>query len=165
MTDYAKEGLAYTGPEPPYIRLGEMPGRKIYIPKTELFWEASFTGAEINNTLQKLNQKPIGTVKKLEIIKQTKTKRATVLKFIGDQGTAEVAGGDFRLNVGPEKMRSIWLSDQIQNQPGLIKLKGRGFGHGVGLCQWGSYALAKENKSPKQIVKHYYPKTNLVKIW
>jgi stage II sporulation protein D (peptidoglycan lytic transglycosylase) len=164
LTDYAREGLAYKGAEPAYISSVKCPEEK-YIPKTELFWEASLTGAEINNALQKLHQKSIGNIKKLTIIKRSKTKRATLLKFTGDQGTVEVAGGDFRLNVGPEKMRSIWLSDQIQNQPGQIKLKGRGFGHGVGLCQWGAYALAKENKSPKQIVKHYFPKANLVKIW
>jgi stage II sporulation protein D len=101
----------------------------------------------------------------MEIIQRSKTKRATLLKFAGDQGTVEVPGGDFRLNVGPGKMRSIWLAKEIENKAGIIKLRGRGFGHGVGLCQWGAYAFAKENKSPKQIVKHYYSKTDISKIW
>jgi stage II sporulation protein D len=164
LTDYAKEGLAYKEHEPSYISSVKCPEEK-YIPKEELFWQASLTGAEINTALAKMNQKAIGNVKKFEISHRSKTKRATLLRFTGDQGTAEVAGGDFRVNVGPEKMRSIWLSDKIENKPGLIMLEGRGFGHGVGLCQWGAYALAKENKSPKEIVKHYYPKTHLVKIW
>jgi stage II sporulation protein D len=101
----------------------------------------------------------------MEIVKQSKTKRAIRLKFIGNQGNVEVAGGDFRINVGPGKMRSIWISDITENKPGLVMIKGRGFGHGVGLCQWGAYSLAKENKSAKQIVKHYYPKTKIAKIW
>jgi stage II sporulation protein D len=167
-TDYAREGLAYKGSEPPYIQSVKCPEQK-YIPKSELFWDASFTGAEINTALKKMNLKDIGNFKSMKIMKKSKSNRATVLKFIGDQGSAEVPGGDFRINIGPEKMRSIWLVDEanspIQNQGGVLRLKGRGFGHGVGLCQWGSYALAKEDKSPKQIVKHYYPKTNLVKIW
>lgn len=164
MTDYAREGLAYKGPEPPYIQSVKCPEEK-YIPKTELFWEAWFTGTEITNTLKKMNKKTIGQFKKMEITKKSKTGRATLLRFVGDQGTAEVTGGDFRVNVGPGKMRSIWLSGESQNKPGLLKLKGRGFGHGVGLCQWGAYTLAKDNKSPKRIVKHYYPKTHIAKIW
>jgi stage II sporulation protein D len=164
MTDYAREGLAYKDPEPPYIQPVKCPEEK-YIPKTEFFWEASFSGSEINAALQKMNLKNIGQFKSMEIIKRSKTERATILKFVGAAGTAEVAGGDFRINIGPGKMRSIWLLDGIENKSGSLKLKGRGFGHGVGLCQWGAYALAKDNKSPKEIVKHYYPKTHIVKIW
>ncbi|HBE79707.1 MAG TPA: hypothetical protein DDW65_18310 [Firmicutes bacterium] len=164
QTDYAREGLAYKGPEPPYIQSVKCPEAKV-IPKTELFWQANLSSAEINAALEKINRQGVGNVRKMEIVKRSKAKRATILKFVGDQGTAEVAGGDFRINVGPLKMRSIWLSDPVENKPGQITLKGRGFGHGVGLCQWGAYALAKENKSPKAIVKHYYPKTHLEKIW
>jgi len=163
-TDYAREGLAYKETEPPYIRSVKCPEEK-YIPKTELFWKASFTGEEINNALKKMNLKSIGHIQSMKIIKRSRTKRATVLKFIGDQGNAEVAGGDFRINIGPEKMRSIWLLDKVETKGDLLTLEGKGFGHGVGLCQWGTYALAKQNKSPKTIVKHYYPKTHLVKIW
>jgi stage II sporulation protein D len=163
MTDHAREGLAYKGPEPPYIQPVKCPEEK-YIPKKELFWEAAFNETEINNALKKLNNKTIGKLKKMEIAKWG-TNRATMLRFTGDQGTVEVPGGDFRINVGPQKMRSIWLVERIENQPGYVRLKGRGFGHGVGLCQWGAFALAKENKSPKEIVKHYYPKTQIAKIW
>ena len=34
---------------------------------------------------------------------------------------------------------------------------GRGFGHGVGLCQWGAQALAEQGKTEYQILAHYYP--------
>ncbi|MEX0885005.1 MAG: SpoIID/LytB domain-containing protein [Phycisphaeraceae bacterium] len=35
--------------------------------------------------------------------------------------------------------------------------QGRGFGHGVGLCQWGAQGLAERGRSAHQIVQHYYP--------
>jgi SpoIID/LytB domain len=164
LTNYAREGLAYKDPEPPYIQPVSCPEAK-YIPKTELFWEASFSGDEIVNAVKKLNGKTIGRFKALQIAGRSRTKRATLLRIIGDQGTVDVPGGDFRIGVGPEKMRSIWLLDGIENKPGFVKIKGRGFGHGVGLCQWGAYALAKENQPPKKIVHHFYPKTLIVKIW
>ncbi|MGD8399692.1 MAG: SpoIID/LytB domain-containing protein [Bacillota bacterium] len=164
ITAYAKEGLAYKEAEPPYISSVRSPEEK-YTPPEELYWQTTLTSAEINAALKKLNGKEIGTVRKLEIVKRTKTQRAVLLKFIGDQGTAQVVGADFRVSYGPEKIRSIWISNEIVNRPGAIKIKGRGFGHGVGLSQWGAYDMAKRNWSPQKIVMHYYPKARVEKIW
>ncbi len=164
QTALAKDGLGYKGPEPPYIRSVKCPEEKI-IPKNELYWQAVLTSSEINEALKKLNQPELGTIKAMEVLKRSKSQRATLLKFTGDKGSTNVNGADFRINVGPEKLRSIWILSEIKNEPGRITVKGRGFGHGVGLCQWGSYALAKENRSPKDIVKHYYPRTHISKIW
>jgi stage II sporulation protein D len=164
ITAYAKEGLAYKEAEPPYISSVKSPEEK-YTPPEELYWQATLTSAEINAALRKLNLKEVGTVQKLEIVKRTKTQRAVLLRFTGDRGAAKVVGADFRVSYGPEKIRSIWISDEIKNTPGAIKIKGRGFGHGVGLSQWGAYDMAKRNWSPQKIVKHYYPKARVEKIW
>ncbi len=164
VTAYAKEGLDYKGPEPPYIKSVSCPEAKV-IPKDQLFWETTLTTADIDKALKQSNQKPVGTVNKLTILHRSPTHRVTLLKLTGDQGSATVNGADLRINAGPEKVRSIWLSDRIDNKPGAIKISGRGFGHGVGLCQWGAYALAKENRSFRAIVLHYYPKTTISKIW
>ncbi len=164
VTTYAREGLAYKEPEPPYIKSVTCPEAEV-IPKNELYWQTTLTNADINNVTKKMNLKPIGTVTKMAILERSATHRATSLQFTGTQGSVTIPGADFRINVGPEKVRSIWLSDQIENKPGAIGIKGRGFGHGVGLCQWGSYALAKSNRSYKAIVLHYYPKADVVKIW
>lgn len=163
-TALAKEGLDYKGPEPPYMRSVKCPEEK-EIPEGELYWQATLTSSEINAALKKLNKPELGTIKSMEVAQRSKSQRATLIKFTGDKGSAEVSGADFRINMGPEKLRSIWISNQIRNEGGKIMIKGRGFGHGVGLCQWGAYTLAKQNKSPKAIVKHYYPKAELSKIW
>lgn len=163
LTTYAREGLGYKGPEPPYMRSVKCPEQK-YIPSSELHWDATLSATEVSQALKTLG-KDVGTVKKMEIAKRSETKRAVLLRFQGDKGSAEVAGADFRIAVGPEKMRSIWLLDGIKSSANGIQIKGQGFGHGVGLCQWGAYALAKEGRSAKQIVSHYYPKTQITKIW
>jgi stage II sporulation protein D len=164
VTAYAKEGLAYKEAEPPYISSVKSPEEK-YTPPQELYWQATLTSPAINAALRKLKQPQIGVAQKLEIVKRTKTQRAVRLRFTGDRGSAEVTGADFRESYGPERLRSIWISDEIENTSGAIKVKGRGFGHGVGMSQWGAYELAKRNWSPQRIVKHYYPKANLEKIW
>ncbi|NLW48637.1 MAG: SpoIID/LytB domain-containing protein [Firmicutes bacterium] len=163
-TTKAREGLAYKGPEPPYIQSVKCPEEK-RIPKDELYWQATLSSSEINAALQKMNQPGLGAIQKIEVLKRSKSQRATQLKLAGAKGSAKVSGADFRISLGPEKLRSIWISNEINNQPDKITVKGRGFGHGVGLCQWGAYTLAKDNKSPQDIVKHYYPKAHVSKIW
>jgi stage II sporulation protein D len=164
VTAYAKEGLDYKGPEPPYIKPVKCPEAQV-IPNDELYWQATLTNADVGKVIKQMNLKPIGTVTKMAILKRSATHRATLLKFTGTEGSVTIPGADFRINVGPEKVRSIWISDQIDNKPGSIGIKGRGFGHGVGLCQWGAYALAKNNRSYKAIVMHYYPQADIAKIW
>ena len=163
LTTFAREGLGYKGPEPPYISSVTCPEKKV-IPDEELFWNATLPSAEIARVLDAMGKK-VGHIRKMEVAQRSATHRGVLLRFVGDLGSAEVAGADFRIGYGPEKLRSIWLSDQIENRPGQITVKGRGFGHGVGLCQWGSYAYAKQNWTPKRIVQHYYPKAHFTKIW
>lgn len=44
-----------------------------------------------------------------------------------------------------------------------FKIDGRGFGHGVGMSQWGAYGFAKQGRSARQIVTHYYKGAKLGK--
>lgn len=46
-----------------------------------------------------------------------------------------------------------------------IELYGRGWGHGVGLCQWGAKKLAEEGFSWQEIIKFYFPKLQLRKLY
>ena len=44
-------------------------------------------------------------------------------------------------------------------------MQGKGYGHGVGLSQWGAKILAEEGKTAKQIVQHYYQNIDVVKLY
>jgi len=46
-----------------------------------------------------------------------------------------------------------------------IKFNGKGFGHGVGLCQWGSIKLSRDGKNFKEILNFYFPKTEIKKLY
>jgi len=162
-TALAKEGLGYKEKEPPYMRSVPCPEEKV-IPKEELYWKATLTSAEMAEALKKLGQS-IGTVQRLQVEERSKqSHRATKLKFTGTEGSATVLGADFRVALDPQKVRSIWITD-INNKNTGIELEGRGYGHGVGLCQWGAHALAKEGKSPEEIIKHYYPLGEIKDLW
>lgn len=50
----------------------------------------------------------------------------------------------------------------IQKQTGNVyRLKGIGYGHGVGICQWGSIKLSKDGTNFKEILNYYFPKTEI----
>ena len=61
---------------------------------------------------------------------------------------------DFRVALDAMTMKSTWLS-RFEIQGKNLVMTGKGFGHGVGLSQWDAYMLAKEGKSPEEIVKHF----------
>ncbi len=162
-TALAKDGLAYKDPDPPYMRSVSCPEAEV-IPNEELFWKKKFTFQELTAALSELGQK-IGTVSRMAVASRSKdSHRARELKFTGSDGEATVPGADFRIAIGPQDMRSIWLTD-IKHEADGITLEGRGFGHGVGLCQWGAHALAKKGKKPEEIIKHYYPEVKIEKLW
>jgi len=162
-TALAKEGLAYKEAEPIYMRSVSCPEEKV-IPKEELFWQATLTSKEISDALQELG-KSVGRIERMEVgARSARSHRATTLDFIGTDGKTSVPGGDFRIALDPKKVRSIWITE-ITNQAGRVVLEGRGFGHGVGLCQWGAHALAKEGKTPTEIINHYYPEVQIEDLW
>jgi stage II sporulation protein D len=53
----------------------------------------------------------------------------------------------------------------ISMKSGSVILTGKGFGHGVGLCQWGAIALSRKGWSFGEILSHYFPGTNTAELY
>ena len=49
----------------------------------------------------------------------------------------------------------------MQYQSGSFFITTKGYGHGVGLSQWGAKALAEQGQSAEEILAHYFPGTEL----
>jgi len=55
------------------------------------------------------------------------------------------------------------ITAQVRQEPlPALEVLGRGFGHGVGMSQWGAYGLARQGVSYVQILRHYYRGAQLV---
>lgn len=72
---------------------------------------------------------------------------------------------------GVQKLRQVFGFAKIRSSPdtvevvdNMVTFSGRGFGHGVGLCQWGSLYMAKKGRTYSDILTHYYPKAEILKI-
>jgi len=73
-----------------------------------------------------------------------------------------ISAKDFRQTLGPSLIKSTNFSIEIKD--GAARFTGRGWGHGVGMCQWGAFAMAKKRKNAYQILRHYYPGASLVRL-
>lgn len=78
------------------------------------------------------------------------------LKFYTEGGTQELRASDFRNWMGSGDLKSTNIVRITRRRRGY-EFSGRGFGHGVGLCQWGARAMADKGKTYEQILEHYFP--------
>ena len=61
-------------------------------------------------------------------------------------------------------MRSTLLTD-LRTENGQVIMAGRGYGHGVGMPQWGAYALAEDGLTGEEIAIHYFEGLHIAKMW
>ena len=56
-----------------------------------------------------------------------------------------------------------WVEGRLDG--GSLHLSGHGYGHGSGLCQYGSAAMDRQGKSFWQMIEYYYPEAQVRKAW
>lgn len=75
---------------------------------------------------------------------------------------SEITGHDFRHIVGTTEIRSSNFTINYDSEKEIFTITSLGYGHGVGMSQWGAEYMAKfENANFEQILQHYYPKTEI----
>lgn len=158
-TALAREGLDYRGPNPPYIRIVDSPAEEV-IPEEQRDWSASFPLSRVRNVVRSATGRDPGYPRRIEVAQKGPSGR--VLRF--RVNNVEISGPQMRLGLGSTEMRSTFV-DQIRIEGNRLVMSGNGFGHGVGMCQWGANALAEQGRSAEEIVKHYYRNVDIVKIW
>jgi stage II sporulation protein D len=93
--------------------------------------------------------------------------RLTMVKLIGSAGKSEfVRAEDLRLTIDPagNKVRSTNCKI-ISMDDKFMFLAGRGFGHGVGMCQCGAEGMALQGKTTAEILSHYYPGSKIARAY
>jgi stage II sporulation protein D len=110
------------------------------------------------------------SLRKVEVIERGPSGRALRLRVQTDKATYEIAKGAIRrvlLTRGGSPLWSTAFELEAKTSGGKVKrltAKGRGWGHGVGMCQWGAMQLSREDHAFRDILQHYYPGTQL-KSW
>jgi stage II sporulation protein D len=76
-----------------------------------------------------------------------------------------VEAAEFRQRLGYWRVKSLDFDISSASTGTEIALEGRGYGHGAGLCQWGSKVLAEKGWSYERILQHYYPGTAIQRLY
>lgn len=85
--------------------------------------------------------------------------RITNIKLLGSAGKSDyLRAEDFRLTIDPTglKLKST-ICQIVERSDKWVFLSGRGWGHGVGMCQCGAQGMARDGKNAEQILSYYYP--------
>lgn len=99
------------------------------------------------------------SVVSLRVSKKTASKRAREFEIGTDTGVQVVDGAKFRTAVGGTLVRSLRCRADVID--GMADFIGSGYGHGVGMCQWGAQGMALEDRDRRAILMHYYPGTRI----
>ncbi len=118
---------------------------------TKYTWRSVLTLDEIRSYLSK-KQSIAGKIRNITF--KRKDDRVTDVIIIHDRGKITLSGNNFRLLFPSEKMRSLYFTS-VKNGRSLV-LSGRGWGHGVGMCQWGARGMALRGYAYPDILGHYY---------
>lgn len=157
-TDLPSVGLDFSGDDPEYLTSVESSDSE-KAPENVKSWTAAFTEDETLAAAKKLGLAE-ETIKSIEIGETGESGRANTLKINGQT----VSAPSFRIAVGANKLKSTLITDIVLREDSII-FTGKGYGHGVGMSQWGAYALAEEGKTAQEIVKHYFRGIDLVDMW
>ena len=122
------------------------------------YWNFDLRLADLSETLRR-NDLQVGSVTAIEVTERTPSLRAAWLTVHGTRGSAKIRGNDFRRMLGYDTFKSTLFAVALDGE--WARFSGRGYGHGVGLCQWGAKGMAEQGFQAKQILDHYYPGATL----
>lgn len=153
MTETAADGIDWNGPEPSYIRI--VPGGEA----DDGAWSAAFPVVDFIAACRSAGA-DVSSCRVVSIALKGKSGRAVTLSVDG----TTVNAARLRLALGSTVMRSTLLTE-LTVRDGEVHMAGRGYGHGVGLSQWGAHAMALAGKSAEEIALHYYKGLRVVRAW
>ena len=158
MTESAADGIDWAGTEPSYTKITDGLD-SVDAPEHVQSWTLTIPREAFIAACQETGS-AVSSCSEIKVAQKGKSGRAVTLLV---DGTA-VNAARLRISLGSTKMRSTLLTS-IAFGDNTVTLSGRGYGHGVGMPQWGAYALAKLGNSAEEIALHYYNGLRVVKVW
>lgn len=139
------------GSNEPYLRAVQDYDQNI----RECNWIKTFSPTEISAKFPE-----VGNVKDMIPETYSPFRSVKVLKIVGNRGTKVLQGEEVRTAL---KLKSTRFT-VTKGADGSFVLQGLGFGHALGMSQWGAYNLARQGVNHLQILGHYYQGVALTPI-
>jgi stage II sporulation protein D len=114
-------------------------------------WAETFSAQQFSQRIT-----GIGRLQSVSTQRATPQGRVVSMRLQGNQGSRVLTGAELRQALG---LRSTLFSIAVNGDS--VQVNGRGYGHGIGMSQWGARAMAAQGYGYQQILAHYYRGTLL----
>jgi stage II sporulation protein D len=171
----------YDQPDEPYLRpvSDKIPGTDHYYcdPSPRFSWTQSYDAAGLRAVMEKYlasyTNAPKTNLGRITDVKEqgrTPSGRLAALTVQTGSGSYTLRGNDIRFVLRDPKgtiLNSTMVSVNASTSGGEVSsltLSGRGYGHGIGMCQWGAIGRARAGQNYRTILETYYPGTTIGRI-
>jgi len=126
-------------------------------------WEVAYASDELAKKLDTY----LGAGRLIDIVpvRRGVSGRVTEIRITGSKGSSVIRGFSIRTALGLKE--NLFTIDRQKDRSGALKrvvFNGRGWGHGVGMCQVGAYGMALRGMSYQDILTHYYSGITLQRL-
>lgn len=103
-----------------------------------------------------------GNIKTVQLGQRTRSGRIREVTVVSDSGPQKIAANNFRLAIGGSRLKSTCF-EAVLNETGIL-FQGSGYGHGVGMSQWGARQMALQGHDYTSILNQYYSGTQVASL-
>ncbi len=134
-------------------------------------WQQTLTQAEVQHHISARLHIDMGPIRDLQPLRRGPGGRISLLRIVGAQRSFDIgkeleirsALSSTHLKSAAFEVERIGLS--ADGVPAAFRLHGRGWGHGVGLCQIGAAAMGEKGFAYADILRHYYRGTDITRLY
>jgi len=124
-------------------------------------WKFFVSYNDMQNRLNKYGLN-IGEIRGLDAGGKSRSGRLLGVSVVSENGITELKSNNFRIKVGATRLKSTLLKI-TSNHDGIL-FTGKGYGHGVGMSQWGANMMARKGFGYQDILQHYYQSVKIVAL-
>ena len=127
-------------------------------------WNVTLSAGAVQSRLSRY-VRGIGTLYDVNVKQRGYSRRAVELEIVGSNGVKSLRGGKIRSALRLNEQLFVINKRYTGSTVVSYTFTGRGWGHGVGMCQYGAFGLAKMGVKYDEIIKHYYTGVELTQAY
>jgi len=142
-------------------------------------WERSWRADSLTTVVERYLRSyaqvppgPVGEVRRVDVDSKTPSGRVAALWVETSRGRYRLRGNDIRYvlrSPSGELLNSTYFSPEVVSSPDgrltRLTVRGLGYGHGVGMCQWGAIGRARAGQDFRTILRTYFPGTTVARVY
>jgi SpoIID/LytB domain protein len=127
-------------------------------------WTVEYTTKELSRIVNDKLKEDFGDIVDLVPLERGKSGRIWKLKIVGTKKTFTI-GKELEIRRALSESHLYSSAFDVEKTANGFRLKGKGWGHGVGLCQIGAAVMGQQGYTYDQILLHYYQNAEIKRIY